>query len=569
MSFLSVPMQGWLEIAVLLALLTVLVRPVGLYVAHVLSGRDVFLTPFVRPVERVVYGLCRIDPTEEMTGKTYFANIVALSVVGFVFLFLYLYLQAFPKISADLAFNMTASYLTNTNWQSYAPESTVTSMRQMAGLTVENFLSAAVGICVMAALARAMGRSKAEGVGNFWADLTRSLFYILLPASFVLALFLIYEGSIQTFADSVSFTTIEGGNAQTMPLGPVASQVAIKQVGSNGGGYFSANGAHPFENPTGLTNWIQILVILLFPASLTIAYDKMTSRRPHGMALYWAMMLIFVPMMLVCVAVEHGGASMLTSLGVDPSLGNMEGKEIRFGTTTSALWAAATTATSSGSVNSVLDSFTPLAALVPMAMMQMGEVVFGGLGSGLYGILVYVLLTAFLAGLMVGRSPEYGGKKIGVYEMKLVSIVVILHAFLTLTGTALALFSDPVMRDSLNPAYQGFTEVLYAFSSASFNNGSSLAHINANTPFMNIALGLCMLLGRFGVIAAVLLICNTMSQKIAAPSSAGTFRTDSPMFTGMLVGVIVVISILTFVPAWALGPMAEHFHLLSVMGGRG
>lgn len=567
MSFLHIPLAGWAEISVLLVLLTLLVRPVGHYVADVLMGRNVFLTPFVRPLEKIIYALCRIDPAAQMGARDYLSALLVFSGLSFTALFLFLLLQPFPQISPALAFNIAVSFITNTNWQSYAPESTLTQMRQMAGLAVENFLSAAVGLSVMAALARAIGFSKAEGIGNFWADMTRSVLYILLPMALCFAVFLVSQGVVQSFESSAAYFALETGQAGLLPLGPVASQVAIKQIGTNGGGYFMANAAHPFENPTGLTNILQIIAILLLPAALTISYDRLTTCKPHGWALYWTMLFLFLPPLIACISFEHLGNPLFSQMGIDQTIGNMEGKELRFGVTSSAFWAAATTATSSGSLNMSLDSALPLAGLVPLAFMQFGEVVFGGIGSGLYGMLVYVLLTAFLAGLMVGRTPEYNGKKIGVYEMKLVCLIIIMHAFLTLTGTALATLVDPAMHESLNPSYRGFTEILYAFSSASFNNGSALAGIHANTSFMNLALGLCMIGGRFGVISAVLLICSAMAPKTIAPASAGTFKTDTPLFVGLLIGVIVVISILTFVPSWALGPMAEHFHLSALAGG--
>lgn len=563
MSFLAISVAGWTQIGVLLALLTILVRPVGLYIARVMNGQTCFLTPFVRPAEKIIYAVCGIDPYASMKATEYLKSLLYFSLLGFVFLFLFLMTQSFPHISPDLAFNAAISFVTNTNWQSFTPETTISMTRQMFGFTVQNFVSSAAGLCVLAAMARGFGAPQAGGVGNFWADMTRSILYILLPLSFVLALFLISQGVVQTFEDNVAYQTIEAKVRAFMSIGPVASQAAIKQIGTNGGGYFAANAAHPFENPTPLTNFIQILAMLLIPASLTLAFDNLMGRKAHGWSLYWIMLALFVPLTIALVSVEQAGNPLLKPYGIDAALGNMEGKEMRFGVVGSALWAAATTATSTGSLNASLDSFMPLGGLVPIAFLHLGEVVFGGVGSGLYGIAVYILLTSFLAGLMVGRTPEYCGKKIGVFEMKLVALVIILQAFMTLVGTAVAVL---VSGATTAPAYQGLSQMLYAFSSASMNNGSAFGGIQADTVFMNMALGLCMAVGRFGVIACLLHIAGAMAEKTPAPVNAGTFRTDTMLFLGLLLGVIVIVSILTFVPSWALGPVAEHMYMLDMRG---
>jgi K+-transporting ATPase ATPase A chain len=498
-------------------------------------------------------------------------------------------------VSPDSSFNTAVSFMTNTNWQGYGGESTMSYLSQMAGLGVQNFVSAATGIAVVIALARGLARQSASTIGNFWVDMTRSVLYILLPLSFVLALVLVSQGVVQTFAayptaslsEPVQYETpkldAEGqalkdteGKAvtetvtqkeQVLAVGPAASQIAIKQLGTNGGGFFNANSAHPFENPTPLSNFLEVLAILLIPAALCYTFGVMVGDTRQGWAILAAMTLVFVVLLGVCAWAENQGNPQLTALGVDQTTtvtqpgGNMEGKEARFGIANSALWATATTAASNGSVNSMHDSFTPLGGLVPMWLIQLGEVIFGGVGSGLYGMLMFVVVAVFVAGLMIGRTPEYLGKKIESYEIKMASIAVLIPLFTALFGTALGVAFDAGKSSVANPAAHGFSEILYAFSSASGNNGSAFAGLSANTPFYNTALGVVMFFARYWIIIPVLALAGSVVAKKRVPAGAGTLPTHTLLFVLWLVGVVIVIGALTFFPALALGPIVEHLQL--------
>jgi K+-transporting ATPase ATPase A chain len=489
--------------------------------------------------------------------------------------------QKLPAVAPDSAFDTAASFATNTNWQGYSGEATMSHLTQMLGLTVQNFLSAATGMAVLAALARSFVRRNTGTIGNFWADLTRGTLHILLPLSLPLALALAGQGVAQTFAayqtvplhepavyapgaDGLPTTVKE----QTLALGPVASQIAIKQLGTNGGGFFNANSAHPFENPTPLSNFLEMLAILLIPAALCHSFGALVGDTRQGWAILAAMTLIFVPLALAEVAAEQHGNPALTALGVDQSVsglqsgGNMEGKEARFGIVNSALWAVATTAASNGSVNAMHDSFTPTGGLIPLWLMQLGEVVFGGVGSGLYGMIVFALVAVFVAGLMIGRTPEYLGKKIEAYEMKMAALVILIPPLLALGGTAAAVLAEAGKSAVSNPGPHGFSEMLYAFSSAGNNNGSAFAGLGANTPFYNVLLGVAMLVARFWLIVPVLAIAGSLAAKKIVPAGPGTLPTHTPLFVALLVGIVLLVGALTFVPALALGPVAEHLMLI-------
>ncbi len=560
-----------LQIALYMVLLLALVKPLGSYMAHVYEGRVRFLAP----VERLFYRLMGVDPATPMTWKTYAAAMLLFNLFGLLAVYalqraqalLPLNPQQLGAVGPELAWNTAVSFATNTNWQSYGGEVTLSAFTQMLGLTVQNFVSAASGMAVLIALVRGLRGRQTSDLGNFWTDLTRGVLYILLPLSLVLALALVSQGVVQSFAPAARVSLLQPATAadgatiteQLLPLGPAASQIAIKQLGTNGGGYFNVNSAHPFENPTPLSNLLEVLAILAIPAALCYTFGKMIGDTRQGWAVLAAMTILFVPLLLVTLAAEQAGTPMLTALGVAPGGGNMEGKEIRFGIANSALWAAATTAASNGSVNSMHASFTPIGGLVPMWLIQLGEVVFGGVGSGLYGMLVFAIIAVFVAGLMVGRTPEYLGKKIEAFEIKMASLVILIPPFLVLAGTAVAVAIPAGLSSILNtsPAAHGFSEVLYAFSSAGNNNGSAFAGLNANTPFYNIALGLCMLFGRFWLAVPVLAIAGSMAGKKVAPAGAGTLPTHTPLFIVMLVSVVVVVGALTFIPALALGPVVE------------
>lgn len=566
--FLGITSAGWLQLVLFMSALTALAVPLGGYVARVLSGQRNLLSPVIKPVEGLIYTMGDVRPDQDMTWTDYATAVILFSFGGFILLFGLLLTQGFlplnpqhlPNLTPDLAFNTAVSFVTNTNWQSYAGEATLSYFSQMVGLTVQNFVSAAVGIAVLAALIRGLTGQTTDKLGNFWVDLVRIHLYILLPLALIVAVALSSQGVIQTFASYVTAHTLEGPH-QTIALGPVASQEAIKMLGTNGGGFFNTNSAHPFENPTPLSNLIEMLSILLIPAALCFTFGQMIGERRQGIAIFAAMTLVFVPLTAACIGLEQAGNPHLITVGAD-SATNMEGKETRFGIANSAIWATATTAASNGSVNAMHDSFTPLGGLIPMILMQFGEVIYGGVGSGLYGMLVFVILTVFIAGLMVGRTPEYLGKKIGAFEIKMASMAVLLPCALVLICTAVAVLTPWGQAGIYNPGAQGFSEVLYAFTSAANNNGSAFAGLSANTPFYNSLLGLCMLFGRFFVLLPVLAIAGSLAAKRTVPASAGTLPTHTPLFVVFLIGVIVLVGVLTYAPALALGPVIEHLNLI-------
>ncbi len=586
---------GVLQLLIYLAVLLALVKPLGWFMARVLEGKageaPLGLGRALGLLERGIYAICGVRTNAENrpveTGwKPYAAGILVFNALGFIAVFALQRLQhmlpanpaGLGSVEASSAFNTAISFATNTNWQGYGGESTMSYLTQMLGLGVQNVLSAATGIAVLAALIRGLARRSSATIGNCWADLTRVTLYILLPLSAVLALALVSQGVVQTFrgpqevalivplspatSDGVAVTT------QTIPLGPAASQIAIKQLGTNGGGFFNVNSAHPLENPTALSNFLQALAILLIPAALCWTFGEMVRDRRQGWAVLAAMLVIFVPLLTAAYALEARGNSAIAAFGVDTTArlgelgGNMEGKEARFGVVNSALWAAATTAASNGSVNSMHDSFTPLGGLIPLWLMQLGEVVFGGAGSGLYGMLMFVIVAVFVAGLMVGRAPEYLGKKIEPFEMKMAMVCVLVPCAIVLVGTAVAVLI-PEGNTTSNPGPHGFSQILYAFSSAGNNNGSAFAGLAANTPFYNIALGLAMWFSRFWIIVPVLAVAGSLAAKRVSPMTSGTLPTHTPVFVLMLVAVVVIVGALTFVPALALGPVVEHLQLVA------
>ena len=583
-----------MTVAVYLLVLMGLAWPLGVYMANVLEGKPGYLGRVLGPLERLLYRLCGVDPAEEMDWKGYALAMFLFSMAGFVVLYGLERLQGLLPLNPDglgavepgLAFNTAMSFVTNTNWQVYGGESTMSYLTQMLGLTVHNFVSAATGIGVLAALIRGLTRQETRLLGNFWADLVRSTLYILLPLSVVLALALVWQGVPQTFGGAVKASlsepvayevapsaddmkadpnlrsTLATTGEQTIARGPVASQEAIKQLGTNGGGFFNANAAHPFENPTPLTNFLELLAILLIPAALCHTFGRMAGDARQGWVLLAAMTIIFVAFLAVCLWAEHAGVPQMAALTGGHGVGNMEGKELRFGVTASALWATATTAASNGSVNAMHDSFTPLGGLVPMVLMQLGEVVFGGVGSGLYGMLVFAIIVVFIAGLMVGRTPEYLGKKIEAFETKMCSLVIMVPLFGVLIGTACAVMTASGKAAIANPGAHGFSEILYAFSSMANNNGSAFAGLSANIPLYNLLGGIVMLTGRFWLAIPVLALAGSLAAKKRVPVGAGTLPTHTPLFCGLLVCVVLVVGALTFIPALALGPIVEHLMML-------
>jgi K+-transporting ATPase ATPase A chain len=561
-----------------LALATVCGRPLGHYVADVLDGKATPRSRFRFAIERWIYRVAGVDPERETGWKQYAIGVLLFGVVGTLFVYalqrlqgaLPLNPQAFGAVTPDSSFNTAVSFVTNTNWQGYAGESTMSYLTQMAGLAVQNFVSAATGIAVAVALIRGFARHTCATIGNFWVDLTRVTLYVLLPLAAVMALVLISQGVIQNFDAYKEVTAVAQGSTQTLPMGPVASQEAIKELGTNGGGFFNANSAHPYENPNALTNFIQLLAILLIPIALTFTFGRMVGDARQGWAVLAGMAILFVALWLVAVHFEQQGNPVLAQAGADVARsdaqpgGNMEGKEARFGVGASALFAAVTTATSTGAVNTMHDSMTPLGGLVPMFLMQLGEVAFGGAGSGLYGMLIYALLGVFIAGLMIGRTPEYLGKKIEAFDMKMTSIAILVTPFVVLIGTAVAVSLEAGRVGVANPGPHGFSEILYAFSSAGNNNGSAFAGLSANTPFYNTALGIAMWLGRFWALVPVLAIAGSLAAKKRAPVTAGTLPTHGPLFVVLLIGSVLLIGALTYVPALALGPVVEQ---LMMAGG--
>jgi K+-transporting ATPase ATPase A chain len=572
--------NGLVQIGLYLVVLGLCVRPLGVSMARVYQGRVPRLFGGLRPLERFIYRTAGVKPDTEMNWRQYAVALLAFSYLSVIVVYAIQRFQggfplnpeALPGVSPDSSFNTAVSFATNTNWQGYGGESTMSRLTQMAALTVQNFVSAAAGMAVLVALIRGFTRQSAGTIGNFWVDLTRGVVYILLPLSLILAVALVSQGVVQTFTPDQTVEILDPTvgpdgvalNSQRIAVGPVASQVAIKQLGTNGGGYFNSNSAHPLENPTPLSNFLECLAILLIPAALCSTFGELIEDRRQGWAVFAAMSIILVAVLALAVVVESQANPRLGSLGVDQSsMGNMEGKEVRFGVINSALWGVATTAASNGSVNSMHDSFMPLGGLAAMWLMQLGEVVFGGVGSGLYGMLAFALVAVFVSGLMVGRTPEYLGKKIGAFEMKMASLAILLPCVAVLTGTALALLIPQGKAGVFNPGPHGFSEVLYAFSSASNNNGSAFAGLGANTPFYNGLLGLAMLIGRFGVMIPILAIAGSLASKRRVPVGPGTLPTHTPLFVGLLVAVVVVVGALSFFPALALGPIVEHLMLFA------
>lgn len=566
------PLHAYIELCLYLLAFLTLVRPIGWYIYTVMESRQTIMSEIGAPVEHFFYRISGVEAKHSMQWVEYAGALVLFNVFGFLILyglqsiqaFLPLNPQSIENVAPDSAFNTAMSFITNTNWQSYSGETSLSYLTQMLGLTVQNFFSAATGLCVALAFIRGFASNAAGTIGNFWADLTRSILYIFLPLSFILAILLMGQGVIQNFDPYVAITPLEASlSPHLLPMGPVASQEAIKIIGTNGGGFFNANSAHPFENPTPISNFLQMLSILLIPAGLCYTFGQMVGDRRQGRALFAAMLAIFISMLLFCLYSEQTANPLLSNSGVDASHshlqpgGNMEGKEVRFGPTSSALFSVITTASSCGATNAALDSFMPLGGLACLLLIQSGEVIFGGVGSGLYGVLIFAIIAVFLAGLMIGRTPEYLGKKIEPFEMKMASFIILLPCFLTLVGTAIALTTSVGLLGIKNPGPHGFTEVLYAFSSAANNNGSAFAGLSSNTPFYNITLGLIMGLGRFGVIIAVLAIAGSLAHKKRLEASVGTLPTNSFLFIGLLIGCIIIIGALSYVPALALGPIIE------------
>jgi K+-transporting ATPase ATPase A chain len=571
-------LQCVLYIVVLLAL----AKPLGVFMARVLAGERTFLTPALGWLERLTYKASGVDPQREMRWTEYAAVTLVFNLVGLLVVYLIQRVQgALPlnpaglsAVSADSSWNTAVSFATNTNWQGYGGESTMSYFTQMVALAVQNFVSAATGIAVLAALIRGFARKQIATIGNFWADLTRSTLYILLPLSFVFAVVLVSQGVVQTFRPYVKAQTIEkidyeenkekkSTQEQVLPMGPAASQVAIKQLGTNGGGFFNVNSAHPYENPTPLTNFLELLAILLTPAALCITFGRMVGDVRQGWAILAAMTIVFAALLAVCVASEQYGNPVLEKAGVAAE-GNMEGKEVRFGIATSALWATATTSASNGSVNAMHDSFTPLGGLVPMWLIQLGEVIFGGVGSGLYGMIMMVFVAVFVAGLMIGRTPEYLGKKVEAFEVKMASVAILLPPLVVLVGAAIGVLAEGGKAGVANPGAHGFSEILYAFSSAGNNNGSAFGGLSANTPFYNTALGIAMLISRYWLIIPVLAVAGSFASKKTVPAGPGTLPTHTPLFVVLIIGTVGLVGALTFVPALALGPIVEHLQMVVI-----
>ena len=593
-----------LQFGLYMVVLLALARPLGLFMAAVYDGQPTFLTPVVRPVESLIYRLCGVRTDDEMDWKAYGYAFMLFNLLGALVVYalqrlqdlLPLNPQKLAAVAPDSSFNTAISFATNTNWQGYGGETTMSYLTQMLGLTVQNFVSAAVGMAVLVALIRGFTRHQSGTIGNFWVDTTRSVLYILLPLSILLALALVSQGVVQTFSPYHSVPLVEKTSyddlvkntdgtpkmdaqgkpvtqkvevtEQVIAVGPAASQVAIKQLGTNGGGFFNVNSAHPLENPTPLSNFLEMLAILLIPAALCVTFGRMVGDERQGWTVLAAMTVIFVTMTTVAIVAEQGGNPKLAGQGVDQAAsatqagGNMEGKETRLGIVNSALWATATTAASNGSVNSMHDSYTPLGGMMPMWLMQLGEVVFGGVGSGLYGMLMFAVIAVFVAGLMVGRTPEYLGKKVEAFEMKMASLVILIPCFVVLVGTAIAVAVDPGKAGVANPGAHGFSEILYAFSSAGNNNGSAFAGLSANTPFYNIMLGIAMAVSRYWLAIPVLAIAGSLAAKKQVPAGAGTLPTHTPLFIVLLIGTVIVVGALTFIPALALGPIVEHLVMI-------
>jgi potassium-transporting ATPase potassium-binding subunit len=589
--------NGWIQIGVYVAVLLAITKPLGVYMARVFSSEKTLLDPVMRPVELLLYRVTGVDEKHEMRWTEYAIAMLLLSGVSMILLYAMLRVQQwlpwnpqrFGALAPDLAFNTAASFTTNTNWQAYSGESTMSYFTQMAGLAYHNFLSAAVGIALSIAVIRGIARREMETIGNFWVDLTRTILWVLLPACVVLALFFVSQGTVQSLKPYATAqlvdpqtvqvtgpdgkTTTQRVTEQSITLGPVASQEAIKMYGTNGGGFFNANSAHPFENPTPLTNFVQMLLIFSIGSGLTYTLGRMTGSQKHGWAVWGAMAVLFVAGVVLAYTAESRGNPLLH--GVDQHVsatqpgGNMEGKEVRFGIANSALFATITTDASCGAVNGVHDSFTPLGGMIPMINMMVGEVIFGGVGAGLYGIVVFIILTVFIAGLMVGRTPEYLGKKIEAYDVKMAMLAVLIFTLLVLSLTAIGVVTPYGKAGITNPGPHGLSQILYAYTSGAANNGSAFAGLSANTPWYNVSIGFDTLFGRFFMVLPVLAIAGNLAKKKIVPQSAGTFPVTTPLFTTLLVSVVLIVSALTFFPALSLGPILEHLlmHAGKVFGG--
>ncbi|MGO1074560.1 potassium-transporting ATPase subunit KdpA [Inquilinus sp. CA228] len=558
-------LNGWIQIAIYCAIVILLVRPLGGYMTRVFAGERTFLSPVLRPVERLFYAAAGVREDREQHWTGYAFGMLIFSLVSVVVLYA---LQRFQDVlplnpagmaavPEGLAFNTAVSFVSNTNWQSYGGESTMSYLVQMAGLTVQNFASAAVGISLAIALVRGFARRSSQTIGNFWIDLTRTVLYVLLPICVVATIFFVWQGVPQNFSDYVDATTLEGAH-QTIAQGPVASQLAIKMLGTNGGGFFNANSAHPYENPTALANLVQMVLIFAIGAALTNVFGRMVGNERQGWAILSAMGVLFLAGVVIAYWQEAGGGHLLASLGVDTTLGNMEGKEVRFGEALSALFAVITTAASCGAIIAQHDSFTALGGMMPLINMMLGEVVIGGVGAGLYGMLLFVVEAIFVAGLMVGRTPEYVGKKIEAKEVKMTMLALLILPASMLGFTALALSTEAGLAGILNPGPHGFTEVLYAYTSGTANNGSAFGGLTATSLFYTITLGFAMLIGRFLMIVPMLAVAGSLAAKRSLPPSAGTFPTTGPLFVGLLIGVVLIMGGLTFFPALALGPVVDH-----------
>ncbi|CEO22671.1 potassium-transporting ATPase subunit KdpA [Paraclostridium sordellii] len=574
-----------IQVIVFILLVLLLAKPLGIYISKVFKNEKVFLSKIIRPVEKFIYKVLKVNEKEEMNGKEYTISLISFSILSLLFvLFLQMVQYLLPlnpeklaNVRWDLAFNTAISFVTNTNWQAYSGETTLSYLSQMIGLTVQNFVSAAVGISVLMVLIRGFKRSKISKLGNFWVDLTKSTLYILLPLSFVLAIFLTTQGVVQNLkpyqeVSLVQEMTLENGEVidkQIIPGGSAASQIAIKQLGTNGGGFFGTNSAHPLENPTYLSNLAQVVSIILIPAALCFTFGDMMNDKKQGKVILYAMLIIFILAMSATIYFEYkstpelvNNVSINSDISLGQSGGNMEGKETRFGVTNSSIWAVATTSASNGSVNSMHDSFTPIGGMTMMILMQLGEVIFGGVGCGLYGMLAFVILTVFISGLMVGRTPEYLGKKIEPYEMKMASILIITTPVLVLVGTSIICLLPNVNEILNNSGAHGFSEILYALSSTGNNNGSAFAGFSANNVFVNVLTGIVMLLARFIPIVLIIKIAQSLASKKIVPASSGTLATNNMLFVFLLVGVVLMIGALSFLPSLALGPIAEHLSMI-------
>ncbi|RUW56791.1 potassium-transporting ATPase subunit KdpA [Mesorhizobium sp. M8A.F.Ca.ET.021.01.1.1] len=560
-------MNGWIQILIFCGILILLVKPLGGYMHRVFNGDRTPLSPVLGPLERGLYRICGTSEREEQHWTTYAMALLLFNLAGFLVLYFLQRMQGslpynpagMSAVDPALAFNTAASFMTNTNWQNYGGESTMSYLVQMAGLTVQNFVSAATGIAIAIALIRGFARASGKSIGNFWVDMTRATLYVLLPLCIVLTLVYVWLGMPQTLGPYVDATTLEGAR-QTIALGPVASQVAIKMLGTNGGGFFNANAAHPFENPDAISNLIQMLSIFVVGAALTNVFGRMVGNQRQGWAILASMGVLFIAGVAVCYWAEAAGNPLVHALGIDG--GNMEGKETRFGIALSALFAVITTAASCGAVNAMHDSFTALGGMIPLINMQLGEVIVGGVGAGFYGMLMFILIAVFVAGLMVGRTPEYLGKKIEAKEVKMAMLAILCLPLAMLVFTAIAVVLPSAVASIANGGPHGFSEILYAYTSAAANNGSAFGGLTGNTAWYNITIGIGMLMGRFLVIIPALAIAGALAAKKTVPASAGTFPTDSPLFVGLLVGVIVIVGGLTFFPALAVGPVVEHLAMI-------